>query len=65
MIPGATCEHCAHFDTCAETWREMTCRSFRPYWKKLLEDPATRRQTRAALKRQRKRIRKEIEDLNQ
>ena len=43
----------------------MTCRSYRPYWKKLLEDPATRRQARAALKRQRKRIRKEIEDLNQ
>lgn len=64
MIPGATCEHCIQGDECPETWRGMICRSFRPYWKKLLEDPSTRRQAKAARKRERKRIRQEIKELN-
>lgn len=43
----------------------MTCRRFKPQWVKLMKDPATMRQAKAAKKRERKRIRKEIEDLNQ
>lgn len=47
-----------------EAWREMVCRSFKADRKKIFEDPAIKRQARAAAKRERKRIRKEIEELN-
>jgi len=65
MIPGATYAHCEYEEECAEAWREMACRRFKPQWVKLMKDPATRRQAKAAKKRERKRIRKEIEELNQ
>ena len=64
MISGLKCEHCARENNCMEAWREMVCRSFKADRKKIFEDPAIKRQARAAAKRERKRIRKEIEELN-